>query len=66
MTTHIGLGHAAVITSVRFSADGRYVISASAAGTIFVWKVPDETLDKIDDLATKEPVTKDEHITGIV
>ncbi|XP_066256318.1 cilia- and flagella-associated protein 52 [Euwallacea similis] len=42
ITTHIGLGHAAVITSVRFSENGKYVISASAAGTIFVWEVPQD------------------------
>lgn len=69
MTTHIGLGHAAVITSVRFSADGRYIISASAAGTIFVWKVPQdetvpETPGKIVDLATKL-IPKEEHIKGL-
>lgn len=71
MTTHIGLGHAAVITSVRFSSDGRYIISASAAGTIFVWKVPeDETLPETPsenvDLATKQLVPKEEHIKGFV
>ncbi|KAL1517593.1 hypothetical protein ABEB36_001334 [Hypothenemus hampei] len=41
MTTHIGMGHAAVITAVRFSADGKFIVSASAAGTIFVWECPE-------------------------
>uniref|UniRef100_A0AAR5QBT5 Cilia- and flagella-associated protein 52 n=2 Tax=Dendroctonus ponderosae TaxID=77166 RepID=A0AAR5QBT5_DENPD len=40
-TTHIGLGHAAVINSVHFSADGKSIISASAAGTIFLWECPE-------------------------
>lgn len=39
-TTHIGLGHSAIISAVRFSPDGKYIVSASASGSIFLWKNP--------------------------
>ncbi|KAF7267221.1 hypothetical protein GWI33_019550 [Rhynchophorus ferrugineus] len=48
LTTHIGVGHAAVITSVHFSADGRYIISACASGSIFVWECPKKDKDEKD------------------
>ncbi|KAK5642123.1 hypothetical protein RI129_008290 [Pyrocoelia pectoralis] len=40
ITTHIGIGHSAVITTVRFSPDMEFIVSSSAAGSIFVWKNP--------------------------
>ncbi|KAI4470193.1 wd-40 repeat protein [Holotrichia oblita] len=40
VTTHIGLGHSAVVTAVCFSPDGKYVISTSSSGSIFLWHVP--------------------------
>lgn len=38
--THVGLGHAGVVTSVRFSPDLRIIVSASSDGAIFIWKCP--------------------------
>ncbi|PNF16695.1 Cilia- and flagella-associated protein 52 [Cryptotermes secundus] len=38
--THIGTGHASVITAVRFSPDNRHIISGSSDGGIFQWKSP--------------------------
>ncbi|KAF5305612.1 hypothetical protein FQR65_LT07692 [Abscondita terminalis] len=40
ITSHIGLGHSAVITSVRFSPDQKVIVSTSASGSIFLWKNP--------------------------
>lgn len=40
ITTHIGIGHSAVVTAVRFSPDMEFIVSTSAAGSIFVWKNP--------------------------
>lgn len=40
ITTHIGLGHSGVITTVRFSPDGNYIVSASASGSVFIWENP--------------------------
>lgn len=40
ITTHIGLGHAGVITTVRFSPDYSTIVSASADGAIFIWQCP--------------------------
>ncbi|CAH0723092.1 unnamed protein product, partial [Brenthis ino] len=39
--THAGLGHAGAVTCCRFSPDARFIVSACAAGTIIVWKVPE-------------------------
>lgn len=40
ITTHIGLGHSAVITAICFSPCGQYIVSTSASGSIFIWKNP--------------------------
>ncbi|XP_022914302.2 cilia- and flagella-associated protein 52 [Onthophagus taurus] len=40
ITTHVGLGHSAVITAAAFSPDGKYIVSTSASGSIFIWSVP--------------------------
>ncbi|XP_026277073.1 cilia- and flagella-associated protein 52 isoform X1 [Frankliniella occidentalis] len=39
-TTHIGIGHAGIITTVRLSPDSKYLISVSDDGAIFTWKCP--------------------------
>ncbi|KAI5652165.1 cilia- and flagella-associated protein 52 [Phthorimaea operculella] len=44
--THMGLGHAGAVTSCKFSHNMRYVVSACAAGTIIVWRVPEEYVPK--------------------
>ncbi|CAH1965474.1 unnamed protein product [Acanthoscelides obtectus] len=38
--THIGVGHAAVITAARFSSDDKFLVTCDAAGGIFVWECP--------------------------
>lgn len=38
--THIGIGHAAIITSCKFSPNGENVVSVSADGAIIIWKSP--------------------------
>uniref|UniRef100_A0A1B6CQV2 Cilia- and flagella-associated protein 52 n=1 Tax=Clastoptera arizonana TaxID=38151 RepID=A0A1B6CQV2_9HEMI len=40
ITTYMGLGHAAVITMVKFSPDYSTIVTASADGAIFIWKCP--------------------------
>ncbi|XP_043464838.1 cilia- and flagella-associated protein 52-like isoform X1 [Leptopilina heterotoma] len=40
--THIGLGHAAIITGIKFSPDGKYIVSVSADGAIIIWKCPSQ------------------------
>ncbi|XP_028157858.1 cilia- and flagella-associated protein 52 [Ostrinia furnacalis] len=44
--THVGLGHAGAVTCCRFSPDARFVVSACAAGSIIVWRVPEIYLSK--------------------
>lgn len=36
----MGVGHAGVITGVRFSPDLRTIVSTSADGAIFLWRCP--------------------------
>ncbi|KAL1117056.1 hypothetical protein AAG570_004384, partial [Ranatra chinensis] len=38
--THFGKGHAGVVTSVSFSPDKSILVSASADGSIFIWRTP--------------------------
>lgn len=38
--THIGAGHAGVVTNVKVSPNGRFVVSTSADGGIFLWRFP--------------------------
>lgn len=40
MTTHVGLGHAGIITRGKFSPDARYLVTVSSDGGIFRWKNP--------------------------
>nr|CAD7446903.1 unnamed protein product [Timema bartmani] len=40
VATHVGLGHAGIITAVTFSPDNRYIVSVSADGGIFRWVNP--------------------------
>ncbi|XP_059051572.1 cilia- and flagella-associated protein 52 [Achroia grisella] len=44
--THMGLGHAGAVTCCKFSPDARHVVSCCAAGTIIVWKTPQQYLQK--------------------
>ncbi|KAJ8682769.1 hypothetical protein QAD02_018561 [Eretmocerus hayati] len=41
-TTHVGMGHAAIITACKFSPDGKYIVTVSADGAIMIWKCPFE------------------------
>ncbi|XP_058791457.1 cilia- and flagella-associated protein 52 [Phymastichus coffea] len=41
-TTHVGMGHAAIITAVKFSPDGKNIVTVSADGAIMIWKSPFE------------------------
>ncbi|CAB3248280.1 unnamed protein product [Arctia plantaginis] len=40
--THMGLGHAGAVTCTRFSPDARHIVSSCSAGSIIVWKVPEQ------------------------
>lgn len=42
MTTHVGMGHAAIITAVKFSPDGKRIVTVSADGAIMIWRFPYE------------------------
>jgi WD40 repeat protein len=39
-TTHVGMGHAAIITSCKISPDGKHIVTVSADGAIMIWKSP--------------------------
>lgn len=49
-----------MVTAICFSPDGKYIISTSSAGSIFVWKVPDELLALENAAGIEEtPATED-------
>lgn len=37
----VGIGHASAITSARYSPNGKFLVTGSSDGGIFVWKVPE-------------------------
>ncbi|XP_014217506.1 cilia- and flagella-associated protein 52-like [Copidosoma floridanum] len=41
-TTHVGMGHAAIITACKISPDGKHIVTASGDGAILIWKCPFE------------------------
>lgn len=75
ITTHVGIGHSAVITAVRFSPDKKIIVSASASGSIFLWKNPyaekeGTTQTSPPKEVEKEKTTKvsagtEEHVTNL-
>ncbi|KAG5873676.1 hypothetical protein JTB14_017153 [Gonioctena quinquepunctata] len=42
VATHIGVGHAAVVTATRFSSDGKFIVTCDASGSVFVWESPQD------------------------
>ncbi|XP_066909450.1 cilia- and flagella-associated protein 52 isoform X2 [Halyomorpha halys] len=63
ITTHIGLGHPAVITAAAIAPDCSHIVSCSADGAIFIWKSPYSALPKVGaEQAKKE---KEETIGSI-
>lgn len=56
ITTHVGVGHSAIIAATRFSPDNQFIVSSSAAGSIFVWKNPYyKEVDEDNKVACMEP-----------
>ncbi|KAI4499977.1 hypothetical protein M0802_004847 [Mischocyttarus mexicanus] len=57
--THIGIGHAAIITACKFSPDGEHVVSVSADGAIIIWKFPFNTTSlKTPSIKSKSTTTR--------
>jgi len=56
--THVGVGHAGVVTNVRVSPDGRYLVSTSVDGGIFLWRFPHES-------DTKPPSSRCSTVSGM-
>lgn len=38
--THVGTGHAAIVTACKFSPDSLHIVTASADGTVIIWNSP--------------------------
>ncbi|XP_060855214.1 cilia- and flagella-associated protein 52-like [Metopolophium dirhodum] len=56
--THVGVGHAGVVTNVRVSPDGQYLVSTSVDGGIFLWCFP-------HDLDTPPPSSRCSTVSGV-
>lgn len=54
ITTHIGVGHSAVITAARFSSDQKIIVTTSASGSIFIWKFPQDLVQVSTDKIVEE------------
>jgi WD40 repeat protein len=63
VTTHIGTGHAAVITAARFSPDQKHIVTTSGAGTIFIWKSPPDMIKAKEKKDENEAVVSKEEKT---
>ncbi|KAJ8945338.1 hypothetical protein NQ318_009733 [Aromia moschata] len=46
ITTHVGVGHAGVVTCCKFSADGNFIVTCDASGSIFIWVTPQQQKEK--------------------
>lgn len=56
--THVGVGHAGVVTNVRVSPDGKYLVSTSVDGGIFLWCFP-------HDPDTRLPSSRCSTVSGV-
>ncbi|XP_037293640.1 cilia- and flagella-associated protein 52 [Manduca sexta] len=54
--THMGLGHAGAVTCCRFSPDARHVVSCCAAGSIIVWNMPEQYIQKDQPASGRQSV----------
>ncbi|XP_046394132.1 cilia- and flagella-associated protein 52 [Ischnura elegans] len=52
--THVGVGHAGVVTAARVSDDGKYLVSVSSDGAIFIWNFPHELSEDMEEIATED------------
>lgn len=43
-----GVGHAGVVTVCKYAPNGRFVVSGSFDGGVFIWKVPEQFIKKED------------------
>lgn len=57
ITTHVGNGHSAVVTAISFSPNGKYIVSTSASGSIFVWECPFDVSENTKDTKSAENKT---------
>lgn len=69
IATHIGLGHAAVVTATCFSADGKSIVTCDAAGCVFVWACPQDykriEKSKPTEQKSTEKVTSPKNISQV-
>jgi len=43
---YIGVGHSGTITSAKIAPDQTFIVSVGSEGAIFVWKMPEEAVDR--------------------
>jgi len=47
---YIGVGHSGSITSAKISPDQTFIVSTGTEGAIFLWKMPEELVEKCHEL----------------
>ncbi|CAH0546208.1 unnamed protein product [Brassicogethes aeneus] len=65
VTTRIGLGHSAVITSAQFSPNAQYIVTTSAAGSIYVWYAPQQVEEIMEPAKSAASLPEEENIKDL-
>jgi WD40 repeat protein len=47
---YIGVGHSGTITSAKIAPDQTFIVSVGSEGAIFLWKMPDEVVDRCHEM----------------
>lgn len=59
--THIGVGHAAVLTACRFSSNSLYIVTTSADGAVIIWKNPVNNSDDCKSVKSDSKKSNSSH-----
>jgi WD40 repeat protein len=51
---YIGVGHSGTITSAKIAPDQTFVVSVGSEGAIFIWRMPEEVVNRCHELASDD------------
>lgn len=57
-----GIGHAGCVTACKYSPDGKFLVTGSLDGAIFMWKIPDQFQHNIEVKSTLRKSSTDIHL----
>jgi len=47
---YIGVGHSGTINTAKIAPDQTFIVSAGSEGAIFLWKMPDQVVDRCQEI----------------